>query len=207
MRVLVACEFSGRVRDSFLAKGHDAISCDLRPTESPIPGRHHQGDVREILNDGFDLLVAHPECTYNCLSGIQWFYHPDDTHLEPDNRRRHPRYPDRLERFAEGAEFFELLQQANIPKICIENSKPHGLAMARFGKPTQTVQPYHFGEPYTKGAALWLKNLPPLVPRTSKSDFPEIIAASHMTTRTKKRELERSRTYQGIANAMAEAWG
>lgn len=207
MRVLVACEFSGRVRDAFLAKGHDAISCDLRPTESPIPGRHHTGDVREILNDGWDLMIAHPDCTYNCLSGVQWLSHPDDTHLPFDRRRRHPRYPDRMERFEEGADFFQLLQQANIPKICIENSKPHGLAMARFGKPDQTIQPWQHGQPYTKGAALWLKNLPPIIPRFKKSDYPEIIAASHMTTRTKNREKERSRTYVCVAQAMADAWG
>lgn len=205
MRVLVACEYSGRVREAFAKRGHDVMSCDLRPTE--IPGNHYQGDVRDVLHDVWDLMIAHPYCTFNTLAGIRWMYHPDDTPLPPEQRRRHPDYPNRMKDFEEGVEFFNMLKNADIERICIENSQPHGLAMSRIGRYTQVVQPYHFGEPYTKGACLWLKNLEPLKHRTQKSDFPEILAACHMASPGPDREKERSRTYQGIADAMAEQWG
>lgn len=209
MRVLVACEYSGRVREAFAKRGHYAMSCDLRPTE--IPGNHYQGDIRDVLHDDmedpFDLMIAHPYCTFNTLAGIRWMYHPEDSYLPPESRRRHPDYPNRMRDFEEGVEFFNMLKNADIPRICIENSQPHGLAMSRIGRYDQKVQPYDFGEPYTKAACLWLKNLPPLKPKTKKSDFPEILAACHMASPGPDREKERSRTYQGIADAMAEQWG
>lgn len=207
VRVLIACEYSGRVREAFAKRGHEVLSCDLRPTEQS--GNHYQGDIRDILtctSHEWDLMVAHPYCTYNTLAGIRWMYHPDDTHLPPE-QRRHPQYPDRMQHFEEGIAFFQMLQHAPIAKICIENSQPHGLAMSRLGKYTQMVQPWMFGEPYTKGACLWLKNLPKLVAQTSKADFPEIKAACHMAPPGPQREKERSRTYQGIADAMAATWG
>lgn len=205
MRVLVACEYSGRVRDALRKRGHDATSCDLRPTERPGP--HHQGNVLEILNDGWDAMIAHPYCTFNTLAGIRWMYHPDDTHLPAEQRRRHPAYPNRMDDFLEGVRFFNALKNAPIPRICIENSQPHGLAMQHIGRYTQIVQPWMFGEPYTKGAALWLKNLPPLVATHGKSDYERIIPACHHASPGPNRERERSRTYQGIADAMAEQWG
>lgn len=205
MRVLVACEYSGRVREAFAKRGHDVMSCDLRPTEQP--GNHYQGDVRNVLCEGWDLMIAHPYCTYNTLAGIRWMYHPDDSSMPPFLRRRHPQYPNRMEDFEIGVEFFNILLNAPIKSICIENSQPHGLAMSRIGRYTQCVQPWMFGEPYTKGACLWLKNLPKLVAKTSKSDFPRIEAACHNASPGPGRERERSRTYQGIADAMAEAWG
>lgn len=161
MRVLVACEYSGRVRDAFLAKGYYAVSCDLRDTERPGP--HYRGDVRDILYDGWDMMIAHPYCTFNTLAGIRWMYHPEDTHLPAEQRRRHPKYPNRMADFLDGVEFFNTLKNAPIESICLENSQPHGLAMQHIGRYTQIVQPWMFGEPYTKGAALWLKNLPKLV--------------------------------------------
>ncbi|WP_408625616.1 hypothetical protein [Burkholderia cenocepacia] len=109
--------------------------------------------------------------------------------------------------FEEGAKFFNTLMRAPIERICLENSRPHGLAMSRIGKYTQVIQPYEFGEPYTKAACLWLKNLPMLTPQTKKSDFPEIKAACHSASPGPDRWKERSRTYAGIANAMAEQWG
>lgn len=151
-------------------------------------------------------MVGHPYCTYNNLAGIRWMYHPEDTHLPAEQRRRHPKFPNRMRDFEEGVEFFNALMQAPIPLIALENSKPHGLAMSRIGKPTQTVQPWMFGEPYTKGASLWLKGLQPLVPTHSKADYPEIHAQCHMASPGENRERERSRTYLCIAEAMATQW-
>jgi hypothetical protein len=168
MRILVACEYSGRVRDAFAKRGHTAVSCDLRPTESPN-GWHVQGDVLRLLDQRWDMLIGHPYCTYNCLSGIRWMYHPEDTHLPASERRRHPAYPDRMEHFMEGVKFFNELMGAAIPLIALENSQPHGLAMEHIGRYSQIVQPWMFGVPYTKGAALWLKGLPLLVPTHQKS--------------------------------------
>jgi hypothetical protein len=209
MKILIACEYSGRVREAFAKRGHWVMSCDLRPTETePTRNAHHyEGDVRDVLYDGWDLMIAHPYCTFNTLAGIRWMYHPEDTHLSAEQRRRHPQYPNRMRDFEEGAEFFNLLKNAPIERICLENSQPHGLAMSRIGRYTQTVQPWMFGEPYTKGACLWLKNLPKLVAKTKKSDFPHIEAACHNASPGPDREKERSRTYQGIADAFAEQWG
>lgn len=205
MRVLVACEYSGRVRDAFIRRGHDAISCDLRQSEQPGP--HFPGDVRYILGQRWDMLIAHPYCTFNNLAGIRWMYHPADTHLPAEERRRHPAYPNRMKDFLVGVEFFNYLMNSGIEKICIENSQPHGLAMQYIGRYTQIVQPWMFGEPFTKGAALWLKNLPPLVATHSKSDYNKITPACHYASPGPSRERERSRTYLCIADAMAEQWG
>lgn len=153
------------------------------------------------------MLIAHPYCTFNTLAGIRWMYHPEDTHLPPEYRRRHPKYPNRMNDFLEGVEFFNTLKNAPIKKICLENSKPHGLAMQHIGRYTQVVQPWMFGDPFTKGAALWLKGLPELVPTHSKGDYESISAACHMTAPGPDRERERSRTYPAIANAMATQWG
>jgi hypothetical protein len=209
MRILIGCEYSGRVRDAFARRGHTAVSCDLRPSESPH-GRHIQGDLLEVIRTGWeswDMMIAHPYCTYNCLSGIRWMYHPDDTALPAIERRRHPRYPDRMNDFERGADFFNTLKNCEIPKVCLENSQPHGLAMGRIGRYDQIVQPWMFGEPYTKGAALWLKGLQPLVPTHQKSDYPKILAECHMMAPGPERERERSRTRPCIADAMAEQWG
>lgn len=206
MRVLVACEYSGRVREAFRKRGFDAWSCDLRESEDGSPF-HIRGDVRPLLTEGWDAMIGHPYCTFNTLAGIRWMYHPDDTHLPAEQRRRHPQYPNRMADFLEGVEFFNTLKNAPIPQIALENSQPHGLAMQHIGRYDQIVQPWMFGEPYTKGAALWLKNLPKLVPTHAKSDYERIIPACHFTSPGPERERERSRTYQSIADAMATQWG
>lgn len=206
MKILIACEYSGRVRDAFRAKGHDAWSCDLRECEAD-PKWHRQCDVLTILEDGWDMMIGHPYCTFNTLAGIRWMYHPEDTHLPANERRRHPQYPDRMSSFLEGAAFFNKLMSAPIPKICLENSQPHGLAMSVIGKYDQIVQPWMFGDPFTKGAALWLKGLPKLIATHKKSDHEKIVAACHFASPGPDREKERSRTYPSIAAAMAENWG
>lgn len=204
MKVLVACEYSGRVRNAIAARGHDAWSCDFRETEKP--GKHIVGDVRDILNDGWDAMIAHPYCTYNTLAGIRWMYHPDDTHLPPPLRRRHPKYPNRMEDFKEGISLFQDLQNAPIERIAIENSIPHGLMTAIVGNYTQLVQPWMHGSPYTKAACLWLKGFKRLQATTHKGNFDRIIAACHSEAPGPDRERNRSRTDPGIANAMAEQW-
>lgn len=205
MKILVACEYSGRVRQALRKNGHEAWSCDLRPSEDGSP-YHIQGDVRQLLSDGWDAMIAHPYCTFNTLAGIRWMYHPDDTHLPAYERRRHPNYPNRMDDFLEGVEFFNTLQNAPIQKIALENSQPHGLAMQHIGRYDQIVQPWMFGEPYTKGAALWLKGLPKLKPTHTKEDVGQIIPACHHMRPGPERERERSRTYQSIADAIANQW-
>lgn len=211
MKVLVAFEYSGRVRDAFASRGHQAMSCDLRDSETP--GDHYKGDIRDILSkqnfsgNEFDLMIAHPYCTFNCNSGIRWMYHPDDTNLPAAERRRHPNYPNRMDDFIKGVELFNLVKNAYIPKIAIENSIPHGLAITHIGKYDQIVQPWMFGEPQTKACVLWLKNLPKLVPTYKKSDYQEIFSDCHKMAPGPDRERERSRTRKCIANAFAEQWG
>lgn len=203
MRVLIACEYSARVRDAFRKFGHDAWSADFEPCEGD-PQYHHQGDVLEIIDQRWDLMIAHPPCTRMTLAGAFWLYHPEDTDLPHEARRRHPRYPERMDQLLADAEFFNKLKNANIPKICLENSQPHGLAMELVGRYTQKVQPWMFGEPYTKGACLWLKNLPPLKPTKIMH---ERKPACHHASPGPNRWKERSRTLLGVANAFASQWG
>lgn len=209
MKVLVACEYSGIVRDAFKLKGHDAWSCDILPTDRP--GQHYQCDVREVLDKGWDLMIAHPPCTFLSTSGAKWYYHPDDSHLPMELRRPHPKFPNRRQDQQDAIDFFLMLANANIPKIAIEN--PVGV-MSRWKKPTQIIQPYQFGHPEPKKTCLWLKNLNPLKP--TKIVNPEY----HTTESGKKvpvwffslsksdyRWKVRSETFRGIANAMADQWG
>lgn len=206
MNILVGCEYSARVRDAFRRRGHYAMSCDLRACEVS-DGDHYQGDIRDVLHLGWDMLIAHPYCTFNNLAGIRWMYHPDDTALPADQRRRHPAYPNRMYDFLEGVAFFNTLKNAPIEKIVLENSQPHGLAMEHIGRYDQIVQPWMFGSPFTKGAALWLKGVQPLVATHRKSDYPEIFAACHLMPPGPNREKERSRTDPAIAEAFATQWG
>lgn len=205
MLILIGCEYSGRVREAFRARGHDAWSCDLRPAEDGSPF-HLQCDIRDVLEAGWDMLIAHPYCTFNCLSGIRWMYHPEDTPLPAHVRRRHPAYPDRMKDFLEGAAFFNTLKNCSIPRICLENSQPHGLAMQYIGRYDQVIQPWMVGSPFTKGAYLWLKGLPKIVETHKKSDFETITAACHNMAPGPERERERSRTDPAIAEAMARNW-
>ena len=181
MRVLVACEYSGRVRDAFAALGHDAMSCDLLETE--VPGNHYQGDVRDVLDGGWDLMVAHPPCTHLAVSGARWF---------KDKRREQ----------VEALDFVRLLMDASIPAIAIEN--PVSVISSKIRKPDQVVQPWQFGHGEVKATCLWLKGLPRLVP-TNVVEGREAVV--HRMPPSPDRWKARSRTYQGIAQAMAVQWG
>lgn len=180
MRVLVACEFSGAVRDAFAALGHDAWSCDIIPTESQ--GNHIQRDALSVLSDGWDLMIAHPPCTYLAVSGARWF-------------------KDRQEEQREALSFVQALMDAPIERIAIEN--PISVISSRIRKPDQIIQPWMFGHGETKATCLWLKNLPRLSP-TNIVDGRE--ARVHKASPGPNRWKERSRTLDGIAQAMASQW-
>lgn len=196
MKVLVACEYSGTVRDAFRALGHDALSCDLLPTDRPGP--HYQGDVFDIIDDGWDLMVAHPPCTYLCSSGLHW------------NKRD----ASRAKKTDEALAFVQALMNAPIDKIVIEN--PIGRIGTAIRKADQVVQPYQFGHDASKQTALWLKGLPILKP--TKFIQPRLVdgkprwsnqtdSGQNRLPPSPDRWKIRSTTYQGIANAMAEQWG
>lgn len=180
MRVLVACEYSGIVRDAFAALGHDAWSCDILPTERP--GNHIQDDVLHRLHDGWDLMIAHPPCTHLAVSGARWFN-------------------DKQQKQADALDFVRRLMDAPIPRIAIEN--PISIISSRIRKPDQIIQPWQFGHGETKATCLWLKNLPPLVP-TNIVEGRE--ARIHKMPPGPDRWKERSRTFPGIATAMATQW-
>lgn len=183
MRILVACEFSGVVRDAFIRAGHDAMSCDLLPTE--VPGPHYEGDVRDVLHFPWDMMIAHPPCTHLSVSGAK--------HFEAKKLNGRQQY---------AASFFMMLAKADIPRIAIEN--PVCVISSLWRKPDQVIQPWQFGHGETKATCLWLKNLSPLTP-TSIVDGRE--ARVHRMPPSDDRWKERSRTYQGIADAMASQWG
>lgn len=204
MRVLIACEFSGAVRDAFTKAGHEATSCDLLPNETP--GTHYQGSVMDILNDGWDLMIAHPPCTYLTLTGNKWF--------KPEYAERFPtRHKDR----EDAVEFFMALANAPIPKIAIEN--PIGIMSSRYRKPNQIIQPWEYGHETTKATCLWLKGLPNLTPTNIVSKGEVVISksgnrmsrwyyeTSKITLKGGLRAKARSVTFQGIADAMASQWG
>ena len=187
MKVLVACEYSGRVRDAFIAQGHDAVSCDLLPTDSPGP--HYEGDVFDIINDSWDLMIAHPPCTYLSNSGVRWLH----------------KRPERWQQMKEGAEFFRALLDADIPRIAIENPIMHKYAVEIIGRrQDQVIQPWQFGHGESKATCLWLKGLQELEPT-------EIVEGReqkmHLLPPSKNRWKIRSTTYEGIAKAMSEQWG
>jgi len=195
MKVLIACEYSGTVRDSFIAMGHDVMSCDLLPTDKPGP--HHQGDVFDIINDGWDLMIAHPPCTYLSVSGMHW-------------TTRGLRNPQLTE---DALEFVKQLMNAPIKRIAIEN--PISVISSRIRKPDQIIQPYMFGHDASKKTCLWLKNLSKLQP-TSMVEPITINGKYRWGNQTKSGQNKlgpsadrwkiRSETYQGIASAMAKQW-
>lgn len=181
MRVLVACEFSGRVRESFRELGHEAVSCDLLDTERPGP--HLKCDVLSILGDGWDLMIAHPPCTHLAVSGARWF-------------------KDKQAEQQEALAFVQALLDAPIEKIALEN--PISVISSRIRKPDQIIQPWQFGHGVTKATCLWLKNLPKLEPtEIVEGRIPEV----HYESPGPDRWKNRSRTYEGIARAMAQQWG
>lgn len=181
MKVLVACEFSGIVRDAFTKHGHDAVSCDL--VSSFTDGKHYLGDVKDILYDGWDLMIAHPPCTYLAISGARWF-------------------KDRQGEQKEALKFVQLLLDAPVTCIALEN--PVGVISTRIRKPDQIIQPWQFGHGETKKTCLWLKGLPKLIPTKVVSGR---INRIHRMPPSKTRSQERSITYSGIASAMAGQWG
>lgn len=199
MRVLVACEFSGIVREAFRKRGHDAMSCDLLPTEQEGP--HYQGNVLEILGEGWDLMIAHPPCTYLTNAGVR---HLHDHVSSRNGAKASVSGSVRWVALFEAAEFFNALQHANIPRIAVENPIPHKYAKALIGPYTQTIHPWQFGHGETKPTCLWLKGLPNLIP-TNVVEGRE--ARVHRMSPGPDRWKERSRTYQGIADAMAAQWG
>ena len=192
MRVLIACEYSGRVRDAFARLGHDAWSCDILPTEKP--GNHYEGSVLDILDQGWDLMIAHPPCTYLSNAGARFLY--------PKGILNQDRFKKGLE--AKG--FFMDLFNADIPRIAIENpipSKAYGLPQY-----SQTIQPYEYGHPFQKRTCLWLKNLPKLMPTKIVEERQSTkIPGNWFNKGGKNRQKERARTFEGIADAMADQWG
>jgi hypothetical protein len=196
MRVLVACEYSGTVRDAFIRAGHYAASCDLLPSESPL-GDHYQCDVLDIIDHGWDLMIAHPPCTYLCSSGLHW------------NKRR----PERARQTEEALAFVVQLLEAPIARIALEN--PIGCISTRIRPPDQIVQPYQFGHDASKATCLWLKGLQPLTPTDQVA--PRLVngrkrwgnqtdSGQNKLPPSADRWKIRSETYQGIADAMAKQW-
>lgn len=203
MKVLIACEFSGIARDAFRARGHDAISCDLLPTERPGP--HIQGDVLDVLDNGWDMMIAHPPCTHLAVSGGAWF-----KEKKADGRQQ------------QGIEFFMYMVNAPIEKICVEN--PVSIMSTEYRKPDQIIHPYFFGNEFSKATCLWLKHLPCLAHWEENNLFfkkTHVGKGEFVTTKSGRRGAKwnwwlppgperakiRSRTFQGIADAMAEQWG
>lgn len=188
MRILIACEYSGTVRDAFKLLGHDAWSCDLLPTD--VPGKHFQTDIREVLHLGWDLMIAHPPCTHLAVSGAAWFYKKQKEQ-------------------AEALDFVRLLLDAPIDKIALEN--PISIISTKIKKPTQIIQPWMFGHMEQKSTCLWLKNLPKLVPTNIVKEQMLLLPKNqrerlHYLPPSPDRWKLRSKTFQGIADAMASQW-
>jgi len=183
MKVLVACEYSGKVRDAFIAKGHDAMSCDLLPTD--VDGPHYQGDVRDVLDYPWDLMIAHPPCTDLSVSGARHF-----AAKRMDGRQQ------------ASVSFFMMLAKTDIPRFAIEN--PVCIMSSLWRKPNQIVQPWQYGHGETKATCLWLKGLPELAPTNIVEGRSDRI---HKMPPSPDRWKLRSATYQGIADAMADQWG
>ena len=196
LKVLIACEYSGKVREAFRKLGHDAWSCDLLPSDDNSP-YHIQRDALEILNDGWDMMIAHPPCTYLTNAGVSWLYRKEG----------------RWEQMREGAVFFKKLLEADIPKIAVENPIMHKYAVEIIGRrQDQVIQPYMFGHLEQKGTCLWLKGLPTLQPTTDLKAQTEALPNKerqrlHWASPGPDRWKIRSETYQGIADAMASQWG
>ena len=191
MRILIACEYSGTVRQAFARLGHYALSCDLLDTE--IPGNHYKGDVFDIINDGWDMMIAHPPCTDLAVSGAAWF-----KEKQADGRQQR------------SIEFFMRFTEANIPKIAIEN--PIGIMSRLYRKPDQIIQPYMFGHKEQKATCLWLKGLPKLTETNNVKEEMMLLPKRererlHYLPPSPDRWKIRSKTYEGIANACAEQWG
>lgn len=231
LNILVACEESQTVCYEFRKLGHNAYSCDILKCSGGHPEWHFKQDVLEVIknkggmletgeevyiNEKWDLMVAHPPCTFLAVSGAKWYYHPNDKGLPVDQRRPHPKFPNRVKDREIAVEFFMSLANSDIDHIAIEN--PIGIMSTRFRKPDQIVQPYHFGDKASKATCLWLKGLPLLEPTdiVEKGEFIEFGSGKKLAkwysdalTKTKTSEDRRrlrSKTFQGFAKALTEQW-
>lgn len=232
LNILVACEESQAVCTAFRKLGQNAYSCDILACSGGHPEWHFNHDIATVLNksdlqlqngttahiDGdWDIMIGHPPCTYLAVSGAQWYYHPDDKDLPVEQRRPHPHFPTRAQDREEGVAFFLSLANADIRRIAIEN--PVGIMSSRWRRPDQKIQPYMFGDPFSKGTCLWLKNLRPLHPSKETTDTGEWIVfrsgkkqpkwysdAMTKSHSAEERRTLRSKTFPGIARAMAEQW-
>jgi hypothetical protein len=230
LNILVACEESQVVTKEFRALGHNAYSCDLLKCSGGHPEWHFNTDVFEIIENkggvlqngknkfisgNWDLMIAHPPCTYLAVSGARWFYHPDDKHLPVEEKRPHPKYPNRAKDREDALAFFYSLMEVKIDKIAIEN--PIGVMSSKF-KPNQIIHPYMFGEEASKATCLWLKGLPNLVPtnivgkgeriffKSGKSQPKWYSDALVYSKTSEERRTMRSKTFVGIAKAMSDQW-
>jgi hypothetical protein len=231
MRILVACEESQAITKELRKLGHDAFSCDLLPCSGGHPEWHFQEDVfkiienyggilqngkRNTLKKQWEMMIAHPPCTFLAVSGARWYYHPEDKDMPFKNRRPHPRFPNRAQDRDEALEFFIKLCEAPIEKIAVEN--PVGIVSSKYKKPTQTVHPWMFGDEASKATCLWLKNLPELQPTNIVGKGERVILSSGKSlpkwysdalTKAKtpaERRTLRSKTFEGMAEAMALQW-
>jgi hypothetical protein len=231
MRILVACEESQAITKELRKLGHDAFSCDLLPCSGSHPEWHFQEDVFKIIEnhggilqngdenistDQWEMMIAHPPCTFLAVSGARWYYHPEDKDMPVQNRRPHPRFPNRAIYRDEALEFFIRLCEAPIEKIAVEN--PVGIVNTKYKKPTQTVHPWMFGDEASKATCLWLKNLPKLEPTNIVGKGDRVVLSSGRSlpkwysealTKAKssaERRTLRSKTFEGMAKAMALQW-
>jgi hypothetical protein len=231
MNVLVACEESQAVTKELRALGHEAYSCDLLSCSGGHPEWHFNMDVFKVIEGkggvlqngkklkikgNWDLMIAHPPCTFLAVSGARWYYHPEDNKLPFEERRPHPRFPNRADDREEALEFFIKLLEAPIDKIAVEN--PVGIVSTRYKKPNQTVHPWMFGDEASKATCLWLNNLPLLEPTNIVGKGERVVLSSGKSlpkwysdalTQSKssaERRTMRSKTFEGLARAMAEQW-
>ena len=216
MKVLVACEESQAVTKEFRKLGIEAYSCDILPCSGGHPEWHLQCSVFDIIDEGWDLMIAHPPCTFLSGSGVQWLSHPEDRELPFEQRRPHPKYPNRRQDMTDSVAFVKSLYDCSIKHIAIEN--PVGLLSGKWRKSDQIIQPWMFGDEATKTTCLWLKNIPKLEPtnvvgkgeRTffaSGKSHPKWYADALKNAKTKEeRQTLRSKTFPGIAEAMAKQW-
>jgi len=216
--ILVGCEKTQAITIALRELGHEAYSCDLQECDGGHPEWHFQQDIFEVIElKDWDMMIAHPPCTFLTNSAVQWLSHPEDKKLPFEQRRPHPKYPNRRADMLESVEFVKALYNCKIPLVAIEN--PMGLLSTRFRKPNQTIQPYQFGDEATKTTCLWLKGLPQLkhtklvgkgertVFKSGKS-HPKWYADALATAKTKlERQNIRSKTFKGIADAIAQQWG
>lgn len=208
LKVLVGCEYSGTVRDAFIAQGHDAMSCDLLPSDAGGP--HYQGDIFDIIDNGWDLAIFHPPCTYLTNAGVRWLHE----HVASRNGKK-PTISGKARwvEMEKGAEFFKRLLESDIPRIAVENPIPHKYAVQRIGrKYDQIVQPWMFGHTERKATCFWLKGLPKLVPTNNVKAAMLLLPKReqqrlHFLPPSPDRWKLRSKTFHGIAEAMAQQWG